>query len=400
MTSARKRTIAGMIPAEWDAKLIKNCCDVVRGASPRPAGDPRYFDGDHLPWITVGDVTGTSGMYLHGTRAKLTVEGAKFTRLIPPATLILTNSGATLGVPKITRELSGANDGIAVFLNLKDVSKECLFYILESKTDYFRKELAPGVGQPNLNTELLGEVAIPIPPPSEQDRVVGVLLAWDTAIQKTEQLISAMEQKVTWTLRRLCERRPHWKPSCLSDVLTPTKRLHGHGDYQIGSVGKRGIRPRSTIYSKSLSANHKTNILVEPDWVCFGLSTDSIAYGVNQTNDVYSVSPAYRTYQIKGAHPGFIDAYLKAFNGQLSKRFLIVSARQGKAIDFDGLLSTPCYFPPIAEQKLISRGLAEAQTVIEILQEIAGRYRSQKRGLMQKLLTGEWRLSARDKATA
>lgn len=120
MSGTRKHTVAGNIPSEWDARLIKNCCDVVRGASPRPAGDPRYFDGDYLPWITVADVTGTPGMYLDGTRAKLTREGANFTRLIPPATLIITNSGATLGVPKITRELSGANDGIAVFLNLKE----------------------------------------------------------------------------------------------------------------------------------------------------------------------------------------------------------------------------------------------------------------------------------------
>lgn len=167
MTGTKKHTIAGSLPKEWDARLIKNCCDVVRGASPRPAGDPRYFAGDHLPWITVADVTGKSGMYLHGTRTKLTKEGANFTRHIPPATLIITNSGATLGVPKITQELSGANDGIAVFLNLRGISKECLFYILQSKTDYFRNELAPGVGQPNLNTELLGDVAIPIPPAGE-----------------------------------------------------------------------------------------------------------------------------------------------------------------------------------------------------------------------------------------
>jgi type I restriction enzyme S subunit len=271
--------------------------------------------------------------------------------------------------------------------------------------NYFRhRSLTPfltrqGAGRYKLNKAALQEIPIVLPPPAEQGAINDLFREWNTAIQKAEQLIAAMERKLTWTLRRLYERKPHWKSSCLGNVLASTKRLHGNGDYQIGSIGKRGIRLRSDIYSKSLSANHERNILVEPNWVCFGLSTDSIAYGVNRTSRVYSVSPAYRTYEIKGAHPGFIDGYLRAFNGQLSKRFLIVSARQGKAIDFDALLSTPCYFPPIADQKLISKALAEAQTVIDTLHEIAERYRAQKRGLMQKLLTGEWRLPASESET-
>ena len=40
------RTTAGKLPIDWQAALIKARCNVVRGASPRPAGDPRFFDGD------------------------------------------------------------------------------------------------------------------------------------------------------------------------------------------------------------------------------------------------------------------------------------------------------------------------------------------------------------------
>lgn len=70
-----------------------------------------------------------------------------------------------------------------------------------------------------------------------------------------------------------------------------------------------------------------------------------MAFGVNSTNQTYSVSPAYRTFQINGADPRF-EGYLRVFNGRLSKRFLITSARQGKAIDFEGLFNTECYFLP------------------------------------------------------
>lgn len=253
---------------------------------------------------------------------------------------------------------------------------------------------------PHISPNDIRDFVIELPPLPEQRGIANALHTWDTAIQKTEQLIEAQELRLAWTLRRLYEPKPHWTHSSLGAVLAPTKRLHGNGSYDIGSVGKRGIRLRSEIYSKNLSANYAGNILVEPGWVCFGLSTDSIAYGVNRTSNTYSVSPAYRTFEIKGADPGFIDGFLRAFNTQLSKRFLIISARQGKAIDFDGLLNARCDFPPIGEQRLTSRALSEMQGSIEQLREIAALYRTQKRGLMQMLLTGKSRLAVPDEETA
>src|SRR5688572_19842968 len=97
------------IPLNWRYCQLRDLAKIVRGSSPRPAGDPRYFDGTFLPWITVADVTSRRGMYLDQTRSNLTAEGAKHTRILDEQTLILTNSGATLGVPKIIRIKAGAN---------------------------------------------------------------------------------------------------------------------------------------------------------------------------------------------------------------------------------------------------------------------------------------------------
>jgi type I restriction enzyme S subunit len=57
--------------------------------------------------------------------------------------------------------------------------------------------------------------------------------------------------------------------------------------------------------------------------------------------------------------------------------------------DFFGLKIS---LPPLAEQRQIAAILNTARQEIDLLKKQAEAYRRQKRGLMQKLLTGEWRV--------
>jgi type I restriction enzyme S subunit len=52
----------------------------------------------------------------------------------------------------------------------------------------------------------------------------------------------------------------------------------------------------------------------------------------------------------------------------------------------------PIPLPPIEEQKQIAAILTTARQEIDLLKKQAEAYRRQKRGLMQRLLTGEWRV--------
>ena len=113
-----KQTAIGEIPAEWAALTIDTLCNVVRGSTPRPARDPRFFNGTHVPWITVSEVTKDDWPFLEETRTGLTEEGARFSRYLNRGTVILTNSGVTLGIPKLLKIGGCANDGIAAFLDV------------------------------------------------------------------------------------------------------------------------------------------------------------------------------------------------------------------------------------------------------------------------------------------
>ncbi|MBX9762371.1 MAG: restriction endonuclease subunit S [Pseudomonadaceae bacterium] len=47
----------GEVPSHWMVSKFGYISSVVRGGSPRPAGDPELFNGDFSPWVTVAEIT-------------------------------------------------------------------------------------------------------------------------------------------------------------------------------------------------------------------------------------------------------------------------------------------------------------------------------------------------------
>ncbi len=191
----------GTIPRHWSVRRVGSLATIVRGASPRPAGDPQYFNGDCTPWITVGELTKDNKKYLDATETFLTAEGAKLSRVVQKGTLLLSNSGATLGIPKITRVSGCINDGSVAFLRLtSEMDQEFLYYVLAASTKDLRERLKQGAGQPNLNTALVRAMNVPLPPIHEQRRIVDVL---DNDFERT----TAMQGTTLATIDRLREYR-------------------------------------------------------------------------------------------------------------------------------------------------------------------------------------------------
>jgi type I restriction enzyme, S subunit len=159
------------IPSNWLWVRLQDLFEISRGGSPRPSGDPLYFGGK-IPWITVGEITKDNSKYLHSTSHTLTDEGKKRSRTIYPDDLLLTNSGATLGVPKISKIEGCINDGVALLRQFHSYDiNDYAYLFLTSQTDEFRG-VKQGMGQPNLNTSILSGWFFPLPPLNEQKRIV------------------------------------------------------------------------------------------------------------------------------------------------------------------------------------------------------------------------------------
>lgn len=139
---------------------ISDICSVIRGGSPRPAGDEKYYNGS-IPFLKVADITNSQGMYLDHATYTIKEAGLSKTRMVPAGTLLLSNSGATLGVPKICTFDTTFNDGIAAFVDFKMAAYlPFYYYFWQSKTIELRA-INQGAAQPNLNTAIIGNVSVP-----------------------------------------------------------------------------------------------------------------------------------------------------------------------------------------------------------------------------------------------
>lgn len=184
------------IPKGWKWVRLGEICEIVRGGSPRPAGDKTYYDGN-IPFLKVADLTGTNEKELYQFTYTIKEAGLKKTRLVEKETLMLTNSGATLGIPKICMIQTTFNDGIAAFLGIQErILKDYLYYFLKSKTKWFLKEAAKGQGQPNLNTDIVSVTMLPLPPLAEQTEIVRVV---ESQLAKIDQLEKQIAERETMT---------------------------------------------------------------------------------------------------------------------------------------------------------------------------------------------------------
>ena len=182
------------IPNGWVWCRLGEITNIVRGGSPRPAGDKRFYDGD-IPFLKVADLTKDTNMYVQGYTYSIKEAGLHKTRYITDETLLLTNSGATLGIPKICNFPTTFNDGIVAFIYMNiELYKPYFYFILKSKTKWFLNKASRGQGQPNLNTDIIGHTLIPLPPLEEQKEIVKKIETLFSICDKLEKQINTSKK--------------------------------------------------------------------------------------------------------------------------------------------------------------------------------------------------------------
>jgi len=181
------------LPEGWCWVNLGRLVEVVRGASPRPKGDPRYFGG-RIPWITIRDVTSAPGRYLRATREGVTKAGAELSRHLPAGTLILTNS-ATVCVPKFLGVSGCIHDGFVAFLDpLPDLNLVYMYEYFNWVRPRMIDENRQGMTQVNLNTDIVRSMMVPLPPPKEQDRIADEL---DVQLELVDSQEAVIEESLS-----------------------------------------------------------------------------------------------------------------------------------------------------------------------------------------------------------
>jgi type I restriction enzyme S subunit len=190
----------GDVPAHWEVSQFGYISEVVRGGSPRPAGDPTLFNGDYSPWVTVAEITKDDEVYLESTESCLTKKGSDQCRVFQAGTLLISNSGATLGVPKILRFDANANDGVVGFEKLRFDDRFC-YHFLTTTTEHLRESIKQGSGQPNLNTDIIKKIPVALPPDDEVEAIVAFIdrtrVKFRSLLHGTQSAIALLKERRT-----------------------------------------------------------------------------------------------------------------------------------------------------------------------------------------------------------
>lgn len=253
----------------------------------------------------------------------------------------------------------------------------------------------------SINSSQIKELPVLLPPLDEQRGIVHALSIWDASIEKTERLIAAKEKRKTGLMaelltgrRRIGEFKTAWQSLHLGKLFQERVETN-RGDLPLLSIAREeGVVPRSDMTRKDSSNEDKAMYLR----ICpgdIGYNTMRMWQGVSALSRYDGiVSPAY-TVCIPGSK---IDGKFASYLFKLPEVInLFYRHSQGLTSDtwnlkFHHFAEIRVRIPDIVEQVAIARVLALADEELVILQKQRKVLIQQKRGLMQKLLTGQWRV--------
>lgn len=300
-----------------------------------------------------------------------------------------------------------------------------LFYLMQGDGVFSTVEaLSYGTKMPRVSWTDLAQIAVGMPPLVEQQKIATILAAVDEKLDMIARQIEATQTLKQGLMQTLfsqgagvqnTDRRwvPHtefkdgelgkipvgWQVKAIGDVFSvierPLKMSMDHR-YRRVTVKRRhgGIQLRDELAGAEIKV--KNQFLIEEG--DFLISERQIVHGA------CGIVPA----NLAGALVSNEYLVLKARNGvdvvyfsylvqllQYAKLFLLCS----QGVDIEKFLFKPKDWlkkkipvPPIHEQKRIASAIEAVEAKVEALETKQTEYKTLKRGLMQKLLTGEWRV--------
>ncbi|WP_454262328.1 restriction endonuclease subunit S [Pseudoxanthomonas mexicana] len=207
-----------MIPDDWEERTLQNCArGIVRGASPRPIDDPKWFD-DRSPvgWLRISDVT-SAGRFLTTTTQRLSEAGIRHSRKVPAGSLVMSIC-ATVGRPIETRIDVCIHDGFVLF-DKPDVEQDFLYHVLTDLEPRWTKKGQTG-SQMNLNTGLIKGTKIAVPKDGVEQSAIATTLSDVDALLAAQDALIAKKRAI--------------KQGAMQELLTGKRRLSGFdGEWEV-----------------------------------------------------------------------------------------------------------------------------------------------------------------------
>ncbi len=167
------------LPQGWIWTTLGNIGVWQAGGTPSRS-NKSYFAGN-IPWLKTGDL---NDGFIYEIPESITEEAVanSSAKINPIGSILIAMYGATIGKLGILTFPASTNQACCACVKYFAITQPYLFYFLLShRKDFIAK--GGGGAQPNISKEIIVNTAIPLPPLSEQQRIV----------QKIEELFSTLD---------------------------------------------------------------------------------------------------------------------------------------------------------------------------------------------------------------
>lgn len=408
------------LPKGWEEVTLESVTNKMQSGGTPKSTNEDFYNGK-IPFVKIEDIT-SSKKFLTKTKITINEEGLKNSSAwLVPKNSILYSMYASLGFLAINKIPVATNQAIMnIIPNSEKVDLEYLYQFLldlKNKIDKFIDQTT----QKNLNAQKVKNFLIPLPPLEEQKKIADILSTVDKKIAFVEENINATEelkkgliQKLltegightefkdselgripeSWELKRLnsvCNKitdGSHFSPiankntgfyiATVKDMLLNTFNINtcthiGENDFKL--LEANGCKPENgdILFSKDGTIG-KTFVYKDMEIPLVLLSSIAII------KPIYKVLDSSFTMHVLKS-----NIFYKQLNGLSSGSAL-------KRVVLKAIKEIRIPLPALEEQKQIAEILSTVDKKLENLKEKKQSFEELKKGLMQKLLTGEVRV--------
>ena len=401
-----KKTPIGIIPEDWKLTRIKDFGTIITGSTPSTSNLSNY--GNDFLFVSPADLSDTK--YLTISNKRLSKKGFLQSRKIPKGSILFTCIGSTIGKMGIAACTLTCNQQINAIICDEKHYNEYLYYALNLNSNRI-KLLAGEQAVPIINKTTFGNFKILNPPLPEQKKIAEILSLWDKAIEKQSQLIFLLQyrkkglmQQLLTGKKRLSGSKGKWEICKLGDICKRVVTKNSEGNINVMTISaQQGFIRQTDFFNKSIASESLDGYyLVNKDEFCYNKSYSN-GYPMGAIKrfkeaDKAVVTTLYICFKVSDKKNTDLNFLEQIFDlGILNRGLTKVANEGGRAhgllnvtpTDFFNLnLHIPSYKEQVEISKLIMLADRELKNAIKKLEHL----RSQKRGLMQQLLTGKIRV--------
>ena len=362
---------------------------------------PDFWNGT-IPWVKTGEIQFNT---IRDTEEKITDSAVKgsATKVYSAGTLLMAmyGQGKTRGQVAVLDIDAAINQACAAIIPSDKEDTRYLFQYLSYQYSNIRG-LSNSGSQENLNAELIRSIPVYYPEKTCRNKIAEILGTWDDGLEKLDTLIAAKERRKKGLMQQLLtgKRRVKgfagkWVTAKLGELFDERVE-QSRSDLPLLSItADRGVVLRGDLTKRDTSSEDKSKYLrIAPGDV--GYNTMRMWQGVSALSELEGIiSPAY-TVCIPSER---IDGHFSAHFFKLPHTIhLFHRYSQGLVDDtlnlkFPNFATIEVRIPSdVKEQRAIADILDACDDELRLLRAQRAAIDQQKRGLMQKLLTGQLRV--------